>query len=64
MFIKPIAGRMIFDPDRGDLLPDEGREVTDQQYWQRRIQDGDVEMLIPENDEPATAVAAPRSKQQ
>jgi hypothetical protein len=42
MFVKPVTGRTIPDPDRGDVLPVEGREVVDNQYWFRRVQDGDV----------------------
>jgi hypothetical protein len=30
------------DPARGDALPPEGREVDATQYWQRRLNDGDV----------------------
>lgn len=59
MFIKPKDGRQVPDPDRGDVLPVEGREVNDQQYWQRRINDGDVELV----DKPTAAhAAAPTSK--
>lgn len=42
MYVIPQAGRKIPDPDRGDHLPDIGREVPDNQYWYRRIDDGDV----------------------
>lgn len=42
MYLKPVEGRAVTDPDRGDLLPAEGREVEPTQYWQRRINDGDV----------------------
>lgn len=42
MFVKPIEGRQVPDPDRGDTLPAEGREVLPTQYWQRRVNDGDV----------------------
>lgn len=42
MFVKPVAGRLVPDPDRGDALPPEGRNVEPTQYWQRRIADGDV----------------------
>lgn len=42
MFIKPAAGRQVPDPQRGDTLPPEGREVEPSQYWQRRVNDGDV----------------------
>ena len=46
MFIKPTAGRLVADPDRGDTLPPEGREVEPIQYWQRRVNDGDVVVVV------------------
>jgi hypothetical protein len=42
MYVKPLSGRQVPDPQHGDILPPEGRNVTDDQYWQRRILDGDV----------------------
>lgn len=42
MFLIPAEGRTVADPDRGDNLPAEGREVEFSQYWQRRVADGDV----------------------
>lgn len=42
MFVKPKEGLRVPDPDRGDTLPTDGREVPQTQYWQRRITDGDV----------------------
>jgi len=42
MFVKPASGRTVPDPTRGDALPPEGRNVEPNQYWQRRIADGDV----------------------
>lgn len=42
MFIKPAAGLAVPDPTRGDVLPPEGRDVEPTQYWQRRLNDGDV----------------------
>lgn len=42
MFIKPVDGRMVPDPTRGDVIPPEGRNVELDQYWLRRIEDGDV----------------------
>lgn len=44
MFVKPVDGRTVPDPERGNApLSSDGREVeaTDQ-YWQRRVADGDV----------------------
>ena len=42
MFVKPSEGLSIRDPDLLDLLPDEGREVPESDYWNRRVRDGDV----------------------
>lgn len=40
--VVPAPGRAVPDPEMGDLLPAEGREVTDNVWWRRRIDDGDV----------------------
>jgi len=50
MYVKPVEGRPVPDPDRGDTLPPEGRTVEPSQYWQRRVIDGDVV----ETDPPTT----------
>ena len=36
MFVKPVKGRSVPDPARGDLLPAEGRNVDENNYWLRR----------------------------
>lgn len=45
MLVKPKDGRSVPDPARGDLLPDSGRNVEESQYWYRREQDGDIEIV-------------------
>lgn len=45
MFVKPKDGRSVNDPARGDLLPAEGRNVDESQYWYRRFHDGDIEII-------------------
>lgn len=42
MRVRPAEGRMVPDPDRGDVLPSEGRTVPKSQWWMRRLRDGDV----------------------
>lgn len=43
MKVKPVEGRQVPDPQMGGLLPPEGREIGEpDQYWLRRISDGDV----------------------
>lgn len=51
MYLKPNPDRTVPDPDRGGVLPPEGREVTASTYWHRRLEHGDVEEV------PAEAVA-------
>ena len=40
--VVPASGRSVPDPEAGDLLPVEGREVPDNAWWRRRQADGDV----------------------
>lgn len=47
MYVKPVSDRNVPDPDRGDSLPADGREVPETQYWLRRIADGDIEQCSP-----------------
>ncbi|TKU09607.1 DUF2635 domain-containing protein [Citrobacter sp. wls829] len=47
MFVKPKDGRSVHDPARGDLLPAAGRNVEPSQYWYRRENDGDIEVVTP-----------------
>ncbi|BBV91355.1 MAG: DUF2635 domain-containing protein [Enterobacter sp.] len=50
MFVKPQKGRSVHDPARGDLLPEEGRNVDESQYWYRRELDGDIEIVQPSKE--------------
>jgi hypothetical protein len=42
MLVKPARGLAVRDPELMDLLPADGREVPRNDYWLRRIADGDV----------------------
>jgi len=42
MLVKPTAGRTVRDPVKGTLLPEEGAEVQESTFWNRRLRDGDV----------------------
>ena len=43
MLVKPAPNRAVPDPERGGLLPEEGRDVdATSTYWHRRIEDNDV----------------------
>lgn len=56
MFVYPKSGIRVRDPVRKDLLPEKGREVSDQDiYWLRRIADGDVVTKQPAAPAPATS---------
>ncbi|MCX8967715.1 DUF2635 domain-containing protein [Citrobacter portucalensis] len=50
MFVQPMKGRAVHDPARGDLLPEEGRNVDESQYWYRREIDGDIKIVQPDTD--------------
>ena len=40
MIVKPKPGIKLWNPDRKRFVRDAGENVTDGQYWQRRIADG------------------------
>lgn len=46
MYIKPAAGRNVPDPEKGGMLPPEGRAVEPNIYWLRRLTDGDVVKVL------------------
>jgi hypothetical protein len=56
MKVLPVAGRLVRDPRSMMLLPEEGREVPDDDvFWVRRVRDGDVTVVTdPPPDPPAT----------
>jgi hypothetical protein len=54
MYITPIAGRHVPDPERGGIVPEAGRYIEPTQYWLRRIDDGDVIETEPPADQQAT----------
>jgi hypothetical protein len=65
MYLKPAPGAQVPDPERGDLLPPDGREVQFTQYWQRRINDGDVtEDPAPASTTPATTPSISKPKKE
>jgi len=54
--LKPHDGRRVRHPD-GRLLAEEGEAVTLTPYWNRRIEDGDVQPI----ERPARTPRKPRS---
>ncbi len=62
MYVKPVEGRTVADPYQGDDLPAAGRDVEANQYWFRRVADGDVvEAEPPAQPEEAPAKHARRT---
>lgn len=57
MYVKPVPGRIVPDPEMGGYLLPEGREVAKTQYWMRRVRDGDVVVISPPPAAPAPAPA-------
>ncbi|PNQ94971.1 DUF2635 domain-containing protein (plasmid) [Azospirillum argentinense] len=43
MYVKPKPGALVRDPVTRQPLPETGAEVPEDQYWMRRLADGDVE---------------------
>ncbi len=56
--VVPAKGRSVPDPEAGDLLPVEGRDVPDNVWWRRRQADGDVKLKDVEPPTTKAAVAA------
>ncbi|WP_421793407.1 DUF2635 domain-containing protein [Hydrocarboniphaga effusa] len=44
VFLIPKKGVSVPNPATGTSLPEDGADVTLDVYWQRRINDGDVEI--------------------
>ena len=50
IFIKPVAGRNVRDPEDYTIIPPEGKEVEKSGFWLRRIREGDVIESISDRD--------------
>lgn len=42
VFLVPAENTIVRDPQTGEPLPVDGKEVVINNYWQRRLNDGDV----------------------
>ena len=62
MYVKPTAGRQVPDPQHGDFLPEDGREVEANQYWYRRQVDGDIEVAEPPKEDGDVELVEPPKK--
>ena len=47
MYVKPKPGALVRDPVTRTPLPSGGAEVPEDQYWMRRLADGDVVAGLP-----------------
>ena len=58
----PAPGRKVRLPETGEVMPARGMEVAVTAYWQRRIDDGDVQIAVPHTPKPSAAApeAAPK----
>lgn len=51
VFVVPVEGRIVPDPERGDDIPATGRSVPRTTYWLRAINAGDLK----EGEQPKVA---------
>lgn len=43
MWVMPVSGRLVRDPRTKAPVPEQGREVPDnEEFWVRRLRDGDI----------------------
>ncbi|VVN10187.1 hypothetical protein PS639_03746 [Pseudomonas fluorescens] len=61
MTVYPAAGRVVPDPEAGDDLPAEGRDVPRDAYWLRRLRDQDVTTEASKHED-VTPDAPPKAK--
>lgn len=47
VLIKSAPERLCIDPATGRPLPPEGASVVMDDYWRRRLKDGDIEIVTP-----------------
>lgn len=49
IFVKSVEGRVVYIPGSTTIVPVKGIDVEDSLFWQRRIDDGDVELATKSN---------------
>ena len=53
VIVKPLAGKKIRMPNSGEILPaDRNTKVQLNQYWIRRIEQKDIEIITEEQTQP------------
>ena len=57
-YYRPKAGRVVRDPADGSPLPVQGKGLLWSSYWQRRLDDGDLEETTQKAVEAADKKAA------
>lgn len=61
LHLKPASGMLVRHPDDMRELAAAGEHVPDNGYWQRRLRDGDCELVQPEEAPSATPQAASKA---
>ena len=56
ILIRPVGNRKVRMPE-GGFLPEEGMDVPRDLFWQRRLADGDVEIVPAKSGKPKGADA-------
>lgn len=47
LHIKPAVGLVVRDPETNEPLDPKGEHKPNTSYWQRRLRDRDVELVVP-----------------
>ena len=55
LYLQPKEGLVVRDPRNGKPMPCSGAAVPDNNYWRRRLRDGDVKETTAEDVEKAAA---------
>lgn len=59
LFLKPGNGLIVRDPESGALMPAAGQWKTDNEFWRRRLRDGDVIEAKPPAEKSAAKLPSP-----
>lgn len=65
IFVRPSQGIKLREPERRQrYLPDAGAWVPDNEFWRRRLKDGDVVRATPQARPPAPPTAPPPAEKE
>lgn len=57
LHVKPASGMLVRHPDTMQKLAEAGEPVPDNGYWQRRLRDGDCELVADDATNPIAAAS-------